>query len=240
MPTVEPISPLEWKAFSENRIIFGHQSVGNDILSGIEALAEKSGVDLIISKSRNSSENAGMTHFEIGRNENPASKMEDFEDAFRDGNFHVADIAMMKLCYVDIRNDTDVKKLAQEYVATIDRLSRKYPGTIFIAVTVPLTTLQEGPKAWVKLLLGKKPSGYVENYHRLEFNNILRNKYGPQDRLFDLAKFEAEGAENYDYRGLSVEMLNPEFTTDGGHLNSLGQQYIAAKLIKYLACFTRQ
>jgi lysophospholipase L1-like esterase len=141
----------------------------------------------------------------------------------------------MKLCYIDIRGDTDAKKLANDYMATLDRLSSKYPHVTFVAMTSPLTTLQTGPKAWVKRLLGRTPSGYLENYRRLEFNDILRDKYEKQGRLFDLAKFEAIGGNNYLYQGRSVETMNPELTSDGGHLNSLGEKVIAAKLIKYIA-----
>ena len=232
---IDQISASEWETLKQRHVVFGHQSVGNNILSGVHSLTEKAGVQLQVMKSGNTKGGAGITHFEIGKNENPRSKMKDFEDAFNGETLQKADIALMKLCYVDINNGTDAKKLADEYMATLDRLSGRFPHTTFVAVTSPLTTLQSGPKAWIKKILGRTPSGYVENHRRLEFNEILRNTYGRQGRLFDLAGFEAAGAGSYTFQGHQVEKMNQAITSDGGHLNPTGERYIAAKLIKYLA-----
>lgn len=235
MIDIDQVTASEWKAFTQRHLVFGHQSVGHNILSGVQSLAETAGIKLQVTKSRSSSNNYGITHFEIGQNVDPNSKITDFEDTLTSGKIHGVDIAMMKLCYVDINYDTDAKKLAENYSAALDRLSIKFPNTTFVAVTIPLTTLQSGPKAWIKRIMGKTPSGYVENYRRLEFNEILRDKFERQGRLFDLAKFEAAGGSTYKYQGHAVEMMNPALTSDGGHLNSIGERFIAAKMIKYVA-----
>lgn len=235
MPTIDQVNANELQVITQNRILFGHQSVGNNILSGVQSLASQAGVSLKVMESRSAATAPSITHFKIGKNEDPESKIKDFADTLRSGAVQGADIALMKLCYVDINGSTDVQKLAESYISSLTSLSKQFPQTVFIAVTTPLTTVQSGPKAWLKGLLRREPSGYADNFRRQEFNNILRNSYGQQGRLFDLAKFEAEGAGSYQYKGRQLEVLNSAMTHDGGHLNAFGERVVAAKLLKFIA-----
>ena len=146
-----------------------------------------------------------------------------------------ADIALLKLCYIDFTADTDAQQVAGQYIETLDRLSQEFPHTTFVAVTTPLTTLQTGPKAWIKRLLGRLPSGYADNARRQEFNELLRLHYGPQGRLFDLARIEAGGADEQQYQGRPIEVLNPALAADDGHLNAQGEKVVAARFIKFIA-----
>lgn len=238
MPATDKVSADEWKIITQKRILFGHQSVGNNILSGVNKLAVQDGVSLKVIESRSVLTESGINHFTIGKNEDSQSKIKDFEDTMRGGAVKGADLALMKLCYVDIKGDTDVKKLAESYISALDRLSQQFPQTVFIAVTSPLKTVQSGPKAWLKRLLGRAPGEYADNFRRQEFNNILRSRYTGKSQLFDLAKFEAEGAGSHQYQGQPLDVLNPAITNDGGHLNSQGEQYVAAKLLKFIAAST--
>ena len=239
MPATDNVSADEWKVISQKRILFGHQSVGNNILSGVKTLADGAGVNLKIMESRNAPSEFGITHFKIGKNEDPQSKIKDFADTLSSGAAQGADIALMKLCYIDIQGDTDAKKLAADYISSLERLRLQYPKTVFIAVTTPIKTVQDGPKAWLKRLLGRDPGGYADNFRRQEFNTVLRKSEGLKGRLFDVAKFEAEGAGSHNYKGQPLEVLNPEMSNDGGHLNAKGEQYVAAKLLKMIAASSR-
>lgn len=234
MSSNEQISPAEWQAVTQKKIIFGHQSVGNNILSGVKALTAQAGINLKFIESRSAATEAGITHFKIGKNEDPESKIKDFEETLVNGLAKGADIALVKLCYVDITANTDAKKLAQDYIASLDRLSIKFPSTAFIAVTAPLTTVQSGPKVFIKRLLGREPGGFAANFKRQEFNTILRSRYGQKGSLFDLAKIESEGAGNYQFNGQPIEVMNPAFTDDGGHLNATGEKIVASKLLKFI------
>lgn len=225
----------EWQAVAQKRILFGHQSVGSNILSGVQSLASQTGLELGVIESRSASEKIFITHFKIGQNGNPLSKIKDFEDTLTNGAAQGIDIALMKFCYIDITDNTDVEKLAEAYSSSLNRLSQQFPKTIFIAVTVPITSVQSGPKAWLKRLAGRPPGGYAENFRRQEFNTILRNSYGRQGRLFDLASFEAEGADNHQHQDQRLEVMNKSITSDGGHLNTFGEQFVAAKLLKFIA-----
>lgn len=237
MPVPDQVTAAEWKVINQKRILFGHQSVGNNILSGVKSLADAAGVSLKITESRGALTDSGITHFKVGRNEDPRSKIKDFADTLNGGGAEGADVALMKLCYIDINASTDVKKLAEDYSATLDSLSQQHPKTVFIAVTAPLRTVQSGPKAWLKGLMGRKPGGYIDNSRRQEFNALLRGSYARQGRLFDLAKFEAEGAGSHQYQGQPLEVLNPSLSDDGGHLNAQGQLYVATRLLKFIAAF---
>lgn len=231
----EQISQAEWQSIMQKKIIFGHQSVGYNVLTGVKSLATLAGVNIKLIESRTTQFEPSITHFTVGRNKDPYSKIKDFEDTLRSGSIQGADIALMKLCYIDINRDTDVFKLAKDYIASLDRLSQEYPKTVFIAVTAPIRTVQSGPKAWLKRLLGRDPTGYADNLSRQNFNKILRDTYAKQGRLFDLANFESKGAGSHQCQGQPLEVLNPALSDDGGHLNTHGQLYVATSLLKFIA-----
>lgn len=235
MTATEQISAAEWQALAQKRVVFGHQSVGQNILNGVQSLAAQAGINLPIVKSRTPLASGGITHFFVGENEDPSSKLKDFTSALESDAARGTDIALVKFCYLDFNGDSNAKQIAEQYSTALDRLSQQAPTTTFVAITAPLTVLQTGPKAWIKRLLGRTPSGFADNARRQEFNEILRARYGQQGRLFDLAKIEAEGAEARDYQGQPIEVLNPVLTYDDGHLNSQGERIVAARLIKFLA-----
>ena len=240
MTSAAQISAAEWQALAKKRVVFGHQSVGQNILDGVKALATQANVNLPIIKSRTPVTSSGIVHFFVGQNEDPSSKLKDFASTLESGVAQGADIALVKFCYLDFNGNSDAKQIADQYNATLDHLSQQFPNTTFIAVTAPLTVAQTGPKAWIKRLLGRMPSGYADNARRQEFNNLLRARYDQQGRLFDLAKIEAKGAGAYEYQGRPIEVLNPALTYDDGHLNAQGEQVVASHLIKFLAALPVQ
>lgn len=234
------VSASEWHVLSQTRIVFAHQSVGQNILDGIQALAKQAGVAVPIEKSRGPITRAGITHFLVGENGDPASKLKDFSMAMSGGAAQGADIAFVKFCYLDFTGHSDALEAGRQYIATMDHLSRQFPHVSFVAVTAPLTVAQSGPKAWVKRLLGRSPSGYSDNARRLEFNELLRARYGQGGALFDLARIESIGAEKIEHEGKAIEVLNPDFTYDDGHLNAQAELVVAAQLIKFLATLRQQ
>ena len=128
-------------------------------------------------------------------------------------------------------------QIATAYVQTLENLQSRNPQTRFVAVTTPLTTIQTGPKSWVKRLLGKTPAGYIENAKREEFNAVLRRKFGT-DRLFDVAKLESQGGAVpvvFDYEGRHFDALDPALSSDGGHLNDAGKRVVGSGFLKFLA-----
>jgi hypothetical protein len=233
-----PVTQQQWKDLLGRRVVFGHQSVGANILNGLQALARESQVALKIAESRDFSTQANVIHFRVGENGDPFSKMKDFSTTLK--GTQSVDIAAMKLCYLDFTSDSDAARIANEYIATIDRLSAEHPNVTFIAFTAPLTERQTGPKAWVKRIIGQSPAGYGENVRRTQFNERLRARFGEKGRLFDLAQLEVQGTEPYDLDGQSFQALSPAITDDGGHLNSAGERLVAAHLVAFLATVPRR
>ena len=231
------ITPSEWQALSNRRVLFAHQSVGQNILEGVASLAGQAGVQLPVTKLQESgaTNGAGIVHFFVGQNEDPASKLKDFAKTLEEGKAKAADVALVKFCYIDFKENSNAKALAEQYSSTLDRLSQQCPNTHFVAVTAPLTVVQTGPKAWVKRLLGRTPSGLADNLRRREFNDLIRIQYGQSGRLFDLAKIESQDSGSYEYQNRPIETLNPSFTYDDGHLNEYGRKVVATQLVKYLA-----
>src|SRR5206468_6900440 len=101
------------------------------------------------------------------------------------------DVALVKFCYVDINADTDAAALFDRYRVALNDLRAKNPRTVFVHATLPLTTVQTGPKAWVKQLLDRAPYGTVENVRREQYNRLLRATYAGREPMFDLARIES-------------------------------------------------
>lgn len=228
MEKTPAVTPAQWQAVAEQRVLFGHQSVGRNILDGVKALASQAGVTLPIQESRGPAVARGLTHFAVGSNGDPLAKINDFAAAIDGGA--AADVALMKLCYIDFSVTTDPAQIAAAYCDTLDALRGRHPQTTFVAVTVPLTTVQGGPKALVKRMLGRTPDGQAENQRRHAFNEALRARNGA-GRLFDLAALES----GHGGQAGSAPCLDPALTSDGGHLNDHGSRLVAAAFVGFLA-----
>lgn len=231
------VSKADLEALSERRILFAHQSVGRDILNGVRDLAASTGANINIEESRTATpEGRGIYHFRVGKNRDPQGKIQDFLSVWNSDEAPAADVAMLKLCYVDFNATTNAEQLANEYADALESLSARFPSTRFIAFTSPLMTVETGIKAWFSKVLGKQPDQYEENARRQVFNDILRQRFSP-DRLFDIAAIEAgqgEQRRTVEVSGKPIEVLRPELTYDGGHLNEPGRQGVAAELVRLL------
>jgi hypothetical protein len=233
-------SPQDWQNLSHLKIVFGHQSVGENVISGIETLARENHVALSIAETRDAFAAPGLHHFKIGRNGEPQTKLEDFDATMSHDIAGTADIALMKLCFTDFGTDTNAQQVARDYIAEVDQLASRFPQTAFVPVTAPLTTVQTGPKALIKKLLGKEPGGFEENAKRELFNETLRKHYASHAVLFDIAAIESNfGKVTIDHHGQNVEMLNPDITYDGQHLNDEGKRLIGGALVHHLANIAR-
>jgi hypothetical protein len=123
------------------------------------------------------------------------------------------------------------------------QLKRKYPGVKFIHFTVPLLRQPEKSfKSTIKKLLGRSGDGFFDNSHNIarnRYNDLLRSAYEGKEPIFDLARLEAVSPEKnlcfFDDKGTRIMILCPEYTDDGGHLNSIGRRYVAEQLLVFLA-----
>lgn len=229
-----------WSLIANKKIFFGHQSVGNNILDGLELLAEKCNKTFTLLQTRDADKVNGsvFVHAEVGENKQPETKIADFVLLMEQGMGGKVDIAFMKFCYTDFQPDTDVDALFVKYRDMLASLSERYPKTEYLAVSVPLTMLQTGVKAWIKSVLQLNIPGVIENKKRQEFNQGLRSEYKAKNRLFDIASIEStlpDGTrEKYQLDGQEYDALYHEYTDDGSHLNEAGQLRAAQALLKML------
>ena len=214
---------------AHERIYFGHQSVGANILEGVRQLADGADVPLHIADEF------------LAENGEPLRKLASFKSALGQGSH--AEIALMKFCYVDVNGDTDASALFERYRATIDELRANNPRTTFVHVTLPLTTAQTGWKALAKRMLGRAPYGTIENLRREEYNTLLRRAYRGREPIFDLARVESTAPDgstaSVNWNGRTAPVMVAAYTDDGGHLNAKGKLLAARELIAILASATK-
>jgi len=227
---------------AHKKIFFGHQSVGNNIMNGVDILLrEASGVPLNIKETRNPEDfkNPVFAHAKIGTNKDPLSKIQDFQSAMQSSIGDKAEIAFFKFCYIDIVAETDVDHVFSAYKQVMTELANTYKNTRFFHVTVPLRTVQTGFRAQIKNQIGRPIGEYAENIKRNRFNEKMRQEFANDGTVFDLAKIESTYAEGnrflFEKDGNEYEALIPEYTEDGGHLNTLGQKIVAMEFINFLA-----
>jgi hypothetical protein len=204
-------------------VFFGHQSVGENLLEGVRTLIGPRAL--------------AWTDARIGENEYPLSKLEAFRTMVTEGPGRDAGLAFFKFCYVDFHARTDVDRLFDAYTVALRKLARARPATVFGHVTVPLTTVSRGPRAWLTRRLGRPVWGEAENEKRHAFNELLRHQYGGR-ALFDLARFEAgdpRKPQRYERHGKSIPMLWSAYSQDGGHLNDAGKLALATELLRFVA-----
>lgn len=215
-------------AVGAQRWFFTHASVGRNMISGMETLhTEDAGrYQLVVDGvAYNSSEeraaDAGTTSagtiYEVDRG-NPgwASKFTIFDNSIRQSGWHwdKVDVAMNKLCYIDYEAD------ANAYINSMAALELEFADTVLVYTTMPLKR-----DVHTADLLN-------ENILRNEYNDIVREFAIANDKLlFDIADIEAhdlDGNEHtFTHEGETYQRLFSGYTSDGGHLNDVGQRRVA-------------
>lgn len=215
---------------ARQRVFFGHMSVGDNIVSGLQALAEAKGADLprtelfTLGDPPQAVEAGTVVHTAIGENGDPLGKLRNFDQAVRSGLGGAVDVAVLKFCYIDFGQSTDVDALFEQYRTTLDALERDYPGVTFLHSTAPLTAGPSGVKQRLLALVGRD-----DNRVRERYNALLRETYGA-DRVFDIALLESTTPE-----GARSDALHRGYSSDGAHLNETGSALVAAGLVRLLA-----
>lgn len=236
------LSPAQWKALANKKIFFGHMSVGNGLIAGVREISRDRGkkrLRVVEVSPDTSFRPATLAHSALGRNADAMAKIDSFRDLINSGIGKEVDIALFKLCYVDIKAGTDIEKIFAHYRQTMNGLERQYPNVIFAHMTVPLRTVQTGWKAGVKKAFFLPVGGYDDNIARNRYNGMLRLEYGPGGRLFDLADIESTCRNGtrakFTNRSGTYYCLAADNTDDGGHLNASGRKLAAEQFLKFLA-----
>jgi hypothetical protein len=239
------LSDLQLADLGTQKIFFGHQSVGNDIVAGINDLIHtdrRLKLNIVKSQDPQAISGPAFVEFEIGKNGDPLTKTREFARILEKGMGEQSGIALHKYCYVDFDSSTDVTLLFEKYQKEIAALKAKLPSLKIVHTTVPLTTIEPAPKAWIKSVLGRETARDL-NVKRNRFNELIVEAYGRIDPIFDLAEVEStnsDGSRSYFKRGNGkIYTLSPEYTADGGHLNELGRRKVATRLLEVLSQLKR-
>jgi hypothetical protein len=243
LPSIKDVPAENWQKLSQKKIYFGHQSVGNNIVDGIkEIMKDNPRIKLNIVETDNSQNfNAPIfMHSPIGKNMDPASKSVDFSGKMAHGLGNKLDIAFFKFCYIDIMASTDAQKVFTGYQDSLSQTKKSFPNLTIIHVTTPLRVIQaDGPRTWIKRILGRPIGGYSDNIKREQFNALLRKEYAGKEPFFDLAAIESthpDGSRlSFTHKGSTAFALVPSYTNDGGHLNETGRKQVAEQLLILLA-----
>lgn len=224
------------------RVLFGHQSVGRNILAGLSELAAETGVELRIEETNGapSASGPGVFHSNIGKNGDYESKCVAFEHLLMHPDRPAYDIAMMKFCYADMGRGIDAEAAAMmtRYTALIDDLQTHRPDVEIVHATMPVRSKPGGWRNAVKRIIGREISQDSDNALRNAFNDLLRERYAGEP-LFDIAVLESTlpngRRASFKHNGRTVYTLAPEYTYDGGHLVPAAQRMAAAEFLKVVA-----
>ena len=229
------------KVFNK-KVYFGHQSVGKNILNGIAVIAPETKDRLIDVTDVTDVNNPvpAFYHSRVGANLDIKRKINDFRKIVESRFSGKLDVAFLKFCYLDITEQTDIKELFNNYKENIENLKESFPEMVFVHFTAPLTINNSSWKTQVKKVLGMGQLWeYADNIKRNEYNRLLLKEYQGEDPVFDLAAIEStypDGKrESFSFKGETYYALVKEYTTDGGHLNDVGSQRVAAALLDFLA-----
>ncbi|MCU7932419.1 MAG: hypothetical protein KZQ90_16580 [Candidatus Thiodiazotropha sp. (ex Codakia rugifera)] len=227
------------------RVFFGHQSVGNNIIDGLESIArDVQDVDLSIMDFHSFSESAGgcLVHSRVGKNAEPRSKCVDFGQIIDQKLSGMIDYAMLKFCYIDINRDTDVAKMFSDYQQIMDDLVGRHPEITFVHTTIPLRHSPSGPSIWLREVLGRPNISKLDNIKRNQFNRLIYSTYGASP-IIDIAASEStypDGTrESFKMDGQTYYSLIGDYTHDGGHLNAIGSLHVASTFVQELAQIIR-
>lgn len=239
---ISTLSEADLQRLAKAKIYFGHMSVGRNIIEGVKELQRdypKLKLNITEIDGSDPLEGAVFAHGPIGENHRPMAKIDDFSKKIRNGLGNTANIAFFKFCYIDMMADQQVEGVFARYKSTMEALSKAYPETEFVHVTIPLTVVQTGPKAVVKRIFGIAPGWYLDNVRRNEYNEKLHKTYDGKEPLFDLAGIESTYPDGrratFDWRNRTYYKLAPEYGRDGRHLNEDGRKWVAEHLILFLA-----
>jgi hypothetical protein len=236
----EAKTPMIEKRLKTKVILFGHRSVGKNIIQGIEEYQAK--IDLkrqIVFCKIDRIEQIlgnGFYHFLIGQNGHPKKKIKHFKTILQNQKYSkTVNIAFFKLCYVDIDKNTDVEEIFNYYINTIEQIKHEHQKIKVVHITTPLCSHKKGLKGILKRVLQTD----FNNIKRNLYNEKIRKKYKGKDPIYDLATIESTYPDgrrsSFNYNGKTYYSLANEYTYDGGHLNEVGRKWAAYHLLELLS-----
>ena len=225
----------DWDVVRAHTVYFGHQSIGENVLDGLRAIAAQEGWPelRVVEGTTAPAGNPVLLHSKVGQNGDPISKITAFRNGLDAGAGARAEVALMKFCFWDVRADTDVTRVFAEYQNAVKSIGERFPALSLVHATVPLVVEDNDWRAQIRRLLGKPLPTDLDNSTRESLNVKIRAAYS--ERVFDIARAEEDRAAR---RG-AVPYLSADFSSDGAHLNDAGRRHVAAEFVRSVAAAAR-
>ncbi len=229
------------RALASKRIYFQHASVGGELCGSYDPTGGSFGRSYGLQKLIADNPGSGFTvspggsapgriragtMVEVqlpGFNGNPAGKLAAFQATVR-GLGGAVDYCILKFGYPDFEGgkvartgQTPAEWFESTYRPAMDALAAAYPGTRFLHVTVPLY----------------QATSWWDNPTIEQFNALLRASY-PQT-TFDLADLESRNAAGVQQLSNGHPCQAAEWANGDNHLNLAGTNFLAGKLLTFLA-----
>jgi len=240
--SLDQVPAVLWNRLAGEKIFFAHQSVGFNIIDGLKGVMEKNPAICLHFVEGNDValfDQPVFAHSRIGKNTIPETKIDQFKELLQQGIGEMADIAILKLCYVDVTGRTDVDALFDRYQEMVKEIKKQFPSLTLIHCTVPLKTVRTTWKTHLKNLLGRDAWEYADNIKRNEYNSLMLQYYEGKEPVFDIARYESLCSEDtmtsFTAKGQEYLAMNPACSSDGGHLSSAGKKVVAEKFLLFLA-----
>ena len=231
-----PSMKENWRRLNDKKIFFGHQSVGQNVMAGLEEVTAGQ-ISISVLQNNDFSGNA-FYHARIGVNTDPKSKIDAFYNTLAKA-YVKPDIAFLKLCFVDVNKDSDVEKIFNYYKDMVNKIHVDFPGIKIVHFTVPLKVDNTSWKTSLKKMLGSDIWEYSDNIARNQYNRLILDEYAKGAMVFDIAGIEATNSgglkQTFEYKGNSYFSMVSEYSSDGGHLNEKGRVLVAYKLLDFLS-----
>lgn len=224
-PPSSSLTAQDLSYVATKRILFGHMSVGQNMVDGIVPLYNSYGVapPNIITKLSNINSASGgfFAEFGVGTNGDPVGKTANFDTQVR---LYAAklDIVFMKFCFIDITSTTDLNAVFTAYKTVMDGITNDFPN-ITVVYTTSALDIYSTPNAVARAQLAA----------------MVRAEYGATGRVFDLATIESTAPDGSrvggDSGGQPYYKPYSGYLLDGGHLNATGAALADTKLYELLA-----
>lgn len=220
---VGALSQSVMDAVGQQKWFFTHASVGGNMIEGMNALHTSNatryqlqttgvGFNGAEAYAPPTSTVPGMV-YECNRgNDGWSAKFTEFYESVKAGwQAPKVNFVMDKLCYIDQGAS------ATAYLSSMSSQESHaaYAGTTFVYTTMPLTTDEDS-----------------DNVLRNQYNTAVRNYCLTNNKLlFDIADIESHdpsgNASTFVLGGTAYQKLYSSYSSDGGHLNSTGEQQVA-------------
>ena len=235
-----PSTGSRWAVVADRTIYFGHQSLGNAVVAGVEGLTQEYALPLRIIQTREPATVTGpaFVHFLAGQNRDYASKNAAVLRLLETRTRAEKPLVLLKFCYVDIDSPADAGTMFEAYCDTVDTIQAEHPDVTVVHATIPLTTVESAVKSGAKQFFGRatRRAAAIARHH---YNELVRAEFTGTEPIFDLARVEAtqpDGAlSGFTAGGYVIETLAAQNTSDGSHLNARCQKAAGEALLDLLS-----